>query len=106
MISPHINPCFPLQSTIASSLLLKMSGLKEVLKAVNFAAVKHTRQRRKDGKDTPYINHPVGVANILADEGGVDDPVVIQSALLHDTVEDTDTTLDEIEEHFGPKIRG
>ena len=37
--------------------------------------------------------------------GGIDDPIVLQAALLHDTVEDTDTTLDEIEEHFGKAVR-
>lgn len=76
------------------------------MKAADFAAKKHRDQRRKDPQQTPYINHPIGVANILINEGGVDDPIVLQAALLHDTVEDTETTLDEIEEHFGPKVRG
>jgi len=80
-------------------------SISQVIKAADFAARKHRDQRRKDPQETPYINHPVGVANILSNEGGVDDPIVLQAALLHDTVEDTDTTLDEIEENFGKVVR-
>ncbi|NWX80611.1 MESH1 pyrophosphohydrolase, partial [Alca torda] len=54
---------------------------------------------------TPFINHPIGVAKILAQEAGVTDTVVLQAALLHDTVEDTDTTFSEIEERFGAEVR-
>lgn len=81
------------------------NNLQLVIKAANFSAVKHRKQRRKDPEETPYINHPIGVASILTEEGGITDPVVIQAALLHDTVEDTDTTLDEIEENFGRPVR-
>ncbi|KAM4749585.1 guanosine-3',5'-bis(diphosphate) 3'-pyrophosphohydrolase MESH1 [Rhinophrynus dorsalis] len=76
-----------------------------VLEAANFAAEKHKQQRRKDIGKTPYINHPIGVARILTHEAGVTDPVVLQAALLHDTVEDTDTTFLEIESHFGQEVR-
>ena len=79
--------------------------LFDVIKAADFAAKKHRDQRRKDPEGTPYINHPIGVAHILANEGGIDDPIVLQAALLHDTVEDTDTTLEEIEENFGKVVR-
>lgn len=79
--------------------------MAEVIKAADFAAKKHRDQRRKDAEGTPYINHPIGVANIIINEGGIDDPIVLQAALLHDTVEDTDTTLDEVEEHFGKTVR-
>eukprot|EP00095_Tigriopus_kingsejongensis_P009693 maker-scaffold84_size396325-snap-gene-2.34 protein:Tk09693 transcript:maker-scaffold84_size396325-snap-gene-2.34-mRNA-1 annotation:"novel hd domain containing protein" len=72
-----------------------------LLEAVNFAAIKHRDQRRLDSQDTPYINHPVGVARILAHEGGVEDIDVLIGAILHDTVEDTDTTFEEIEVAFG-----
>ncbi len=75
-----------------------------ILNAANFAAIKHSSQRRKDKEQTPYINHAIGVAQILAQEGGVVDPIVLQAALLHDTVEDTDTTLTEISELFGDKV--
>ncbi|KAM6308552.1 guanosine-3',5'-bis(diphosphate) 3'-pyrophosphohydrolase MESH1 [Aegotheles albertisi] len=76
-----------------------------LLEAAEFAAWKHRGQRRKDPEGTPYINHPIGVARILAQEGGVTDLVVLQAALLHDTVEDTDTTLAELEARFGAAVR-
>uniref|UniRef100_A0A2M4CTZ5 Guanosine-3',5'-bis(diphosphate) 3'-pyrophosphohydrolase MESH1 n=1 Tax=Anopheles darlingi TaxID=43151 RepID=A0A2M4CTZ5_ANODA len=74
-------------------------------KCVNFAAIKHRDQRRLDKEETPYINHPIGVANILSSEGGINDFDVLSAAILHDTVEDTETTFEEIEKHFGPTIR-
>jgi len=78
---------------------------KDVMKAVNFAALKHTNQRRKDVQKTPYINHPIGVAYSVITEGNVYDVRIIQAALLHDTVEDTDTTYEELEREFGKKVR-
>uniref|UniRef100_A0A4X2KAS1 Guanosine-3',5'-bis(diphosphate) 3'-pyrophosphohydrolase MESH1 n=1 Tax=Vombatus ursinus TaxID=29139 RepID=A0A4X2KAS1_VOMUR len=77
-----------------------------LLEAADFAARKHRKQRRKDPEETPYINHPIGVARILTHEAGVTDITVLQAALLHDTVEDTNTTLEEVEEHFGAEVRG
>ena len=77
----------------------------ELLKAADFAAKKHRDQRRKDSTKTPYINHPIGVAHILAEEGQVDDLAVLQAALLHDTVEDTETSFEEIEQLFGREVR-
>lgn len=44
-------------------------GLEDLIGAINFAALKHTKQRRKDAEKTPYINHPIGVMNILCNEG-------------------------------------
>ena len=79
--------------------------MEAVIKAADFAARKHKDQRRKNKEATPYINHPIGVANILTGEGKITDPIVIQAALLHDTVEDTDTTIEEIGEVFGDKIK-
>ncbi|XP_044212468.1 guanosine-3',5'-bis(diphosphate) 3'-pyrophosphohydrolase MESH1 [Thunnus albacares] len=75
-----------------------------LLETVNFAAEKHRNQRRKDVDATPYINHPIGVARILSHEGGVTEIEVLQAALLHDTVEDTDTTPAELEAKFGPIV--
>ena len=75
-----------------------------VLKATQFAALKHREQKRKDGK-TPYIIHPISVAMILAEIGGVDDPEILSAALLHDTIEDTDTSAQELDKEFGPRIR-
>ncbi|XP_013876874.1 guanosine-3',5'-bis(diphosphate) 3'-pyrophosphohydrolase MESH1 [Austrofundulus limnaeus] len=77
-----------------------------LLEAANFAAYKHRNQRRKDPDGTPYINHPIGVSRILSHEGGVTDIDVLQAALLHDTVEDTDTTAEELREHFGVTVAG
>ena len=82
----------------------KPDGLGLILKAVHFAAHKHKEQRRKDAKGTPYINHPIRLAEVLHSEGGVDDPVVIAAALLHDTVEDTFTTYDELRGVFGRQV--
>jgi guanosine-3',5'-bis(diphosphate) 3'-pyrophosphohydrolase len=78
--------------------------VKLFAKCINFAAMKHSSQRRLDLEKTPYINHPIGVCFILT-EALVTDFEVLMSALLHDTVEDTDTTLEEIEINFGPEIR-
>ena len=75
-----------------------------VLRAVQFAAHKHKDQRRKDAKATPYINHPIGLAEVLHTDGGVRDPVVIAAALLHDTIEDTETTYDELRGIFGEEV--
>jgi GTP diphosphokinase / guanosine-3',5'-bis(diphosphate) 3'-diphosphatase len=78
--------------------------VREVLRAAKFAADKHRDQRRKDEKASPYINHPIGVAEVLA-RHGVRDPVVLVAAVLHDTIEDTDTTGTELEREFGPEVR-
>jgi guanosine-3',5'-bis(diphosphate) 3'-pyrophosphohydrolase len=75
-----------------------------LLKALAFASHKHSDQRRKDAKASPYINHPIGLADVLVNEGGVTDVNVICGALLHDTIEDTDTTYNELVENFGVAI--
>ena len=80
------------------------SDLGNVLKALAFAAHKHRDQRRKDREASPYINHPISVANVLFQEAGVGDPVTLVAAILHDTVEDTETTLDELTREFGPEV--
>src|ERR1700752_1544346 len=75
-----------------------------ILDALQFAAQKHRDQRRKDLEASPYINHPIALANVLWREGDVQQPDVIAPALLHDTIEDTDTTEAELRERFGRKI--
>lgn len=77
-----------------------------VLRASAFAAHKHRNQRRKDVDASPYINHPLTLANVLANEAGVTDTVTLCAALLHDTVEDTDTTAAELAQAFGAEISG
>jgi guanosine-3',5'-bis(diphosphate) 3'-pyrophosphohydrolase len=79
-------------------------SLELVLKAIAFAAHKHRDQRRKDAKASPYINHPIALARILVEEGDVDDPVVIAAALLHDTIEDTATSEQELSGAFGTDV--
>ena len=59
------------------------SDLGKLLAAVNFAAVKHKDQRRKDPGKTPYINHPIGVAFVLWKEGGVSDLATLQVNTWH-----------------------
>ena len=75
-----------------------------LLSAISFAAHKHRDQRRKDNAASPYINHPIALAHLLASTGGVDDIVVLQGAILHDTVEDTETTYEELVERFGRAV--
>lgn len=75
-----------------------------IMHALAFASHKHRDQRRKDAEASPYINHPIALANILTNEGGVRDPIVICAALLHDTIEDTETTADELRATFGEEI--
>ena len=82
-----------------------MSDLELLIRAAAYAADKHRTQRRKDAAQTPYINHPLGLARTLSVEGGVSDVDVLCAALLHDTIEDTETTGEDIEREFGPKIR-
>ena len=81
-------------------------ALGALLQAVHFAADRHRCQRRKGSDASPYINHPIAVAEVLARLGGVDDLVTLQAAVLHDTVEDTKTKPDEIEKLFGREVRG
>jgi len=80
-------------------------NLTILFQALSFAAHKHRDQRRKDDHGSPYINHPIAVARVLCEEAGVSDTRVLCAALLHDTVEDTDTSPEELEAKFGPDIR-
>lgn len=78
--------------------------MQRLISAIAFAAHKHRDQRRKDASASPYINHPIGLADVLANEGGVVDEAVLIAAVLHDTVEDTQTTKEELADRFGPDI--
>jgi guanosine-3',5'-bis(diphosphate) 3'-pyrophosphohydrolase len=75
-----------------------------LLHALHFAAGKHRDQRRKGAEASPYINHPIEVAELLARLGGITDLVTLQAAILHDTLEDTQTTPEELEAAFGPAV--
>ena len=81
------------------------STFATLIEAAMFAAEKHRDCRRKDVEATPYINHPIKVASLLAGVGKVDDVEMLQAALLHDTVEDTKTKPKEIEKKFGRNVR-
>ena len=76
-----------------------------LLKAIEFASRKHSTQRRKDENASPYINHTIMVTHLLADTGGVTDLVTLMAAVLHDTIEDTKTTAEELETQFGRTVR-
>ncbi len=78
--------------------------MNRLLSAIAFAAHKHRDQRRKDLVASPYINHPIGLANVLANEAGVEDEPVLIAAVLHDTIEDTQTTEQELIGVFGKEI--
>ena len=79
--------------------------MKIAIRAANFSALKHRDQRRKDRESSPYINHPLSLAFVLTNEvSGVDDENVIAAAILHDTLEDTDTTEAEIADIFGEAV--
>ncbi|MCB1878385.1 MAG: bifunctional (p)ppGpp synthetase/guanosine-3',5'-bis(diphosphate) 3'-pyrophosphohydrolase [Chromatiales bacterium] len=83
---------------------MPLEPVQAILKAVAFAAHKHRDQRRRDPAASPYINHPIALAEVLSIEGGVTDSDILCAALLHDTVEDTETTEAELRETFGEAI--
>jgi guanosine-3',5'-bis(diphosphate) 3'-pyrophosphohydrolase len=81
------------------------AALPELLRALEFAAVKHRDQKRKNEDASPYIVHPIEVAHVLAAIGGVTDAATLAAAVLHDTVEDTETSPEELEREFGSEVR-
>jgi len=76
------------------------ADLKEIERAYRFAAEHHEGQKRLSGED--FIQHPLAVAQILADLGL--DTTTLEAALLHDTVEDTDVSVAELDTEFGPEV--
>src|SRR5580704_6629910 len=76
----------------------------DFVRALAFASRKHSQQRRKDADASPYINHPIALVSILAVEAGINDRDTLCAALLHDTIEDTDTSFDELVESFGAAV--
>jgi guanosine-3',5'-bis(diphosphate) 3'-pyrophosphohydrolase len=82
-----------------------ITDIARLLLALQFAAAKHRHQRRKGRRASPYVNHTIDVATVLATVGGVTDVTTLMGAVLHDTVEDTQTTLEELEAHFGREVR-
>ena len=78
--------------------------MNNLIKALAFAADKHRNQRRKDADASPYINHPIALADVLANEAGIEDERVLVAAILHDTIEDTEATEQEVVRHFGQEV--
>jgi GTP diphosphokinase / guanosine-3',5'-bis(diphosphate) 3'-diphosphatase len=85
----------------AAKPLLKDNDAKLIKKAFNTSAEAHKDMRRRSGE--PYIYHPIAVAQIAAEEIGLGTTSIV-AALLHDVVEDTETTIADIDRAFGPKV--
>lgn len=79
-------------------------SMGSIFKALRFSAEKHSDQRRKDAKSSPYINHPIQVVETLWTMGEVRDTKLLLAAILHDTIEDTATRPDEIQAEFGEEV--
>jgi guanosine-3',5'-bis(diphosphate) 3'-pyrophosphohydrolase len=91
--------------------IIPFEPLSVILKSLDFAATRHRSQFRKGEEKTPYINHPIQVANLLVNEADETDPVLLSAAILHDVVEDTvesvaerDELIEEIRRIFGDEI--
>jgi len=80
-------------------------GTHLLIDALAFAAYKHRLQRRKDPEASPYINHPIALAHVLAG-AGITNAKTLAAAVLHDTIEDTETTYEELRERFGKTVAG
>lgn len=76
------------------------------MEALDFAAERHSAQRRKGPDAAPYVNHLIEVAMLVASVGQVEDVEVLIAAVLHDVLEDTPTTADEVAARFGPRVCG
>ena len=72
--------------------------------AADYAARRHSAQRRKGDLAEPYVNHVAEVAAMLAEATDGADPVLVMGGLLHDTLEDTDATYDDLARRFGPEV--
>jgi GTP diphosphokinase / guanosine-3',5'-bis(diphosphate) 3'-diphosphatase len=86
------------------SKALDQGAFLDFVRALAFASRRHSQQRRKDEDASPYINHPIALVSILAAEAGINDRDTLCAALLHDTIEDTDTTVEELVEAFGRPV--
>lgn len=93
-----------LQNAYQKEKSMTAQEIEEVCSGIDFASEKHRFQTRKNKEKTPYISHPIGVAFNLMNVGGVRETPAIIGALLHDTVEDTQTTFEEIENKFGKNV--
>jgi GTP diphosphokinase / guanosine-3',5'-bis(diphosphate) 3'-diphosphatase len=78
--------------------------LAAIVAALGFAARKHRDQRRKDHAASPYINHPIALVEVLCNEAGIVETEVLCAALLHDVLEDTETSREELNATFGARV--
>jgi guanosine-3',5'-bis(diphosphate) 3'-pyrophosphohydrolase len=83
---------------------LSFTETRRVFGALRFAADRHRDQPRKDTDASPSINHPIALAEALISIGGTTDPIVLCAALLHDVIEDTRTTREELLQRFGREV--
>src|SRR5262245_65320285 len=85
---------------------VKENSILLFARALDFAARKHVHQRRKGELAEPYVNHLSDVARLLAEATDGGDIELVLAGLLHDTIEDTDTTMAELTKEFGPEVAG
>jgi len=81
-----------------------LADIQRITSAAHFAAVQHADQRRKGKAGEPYINHLIEVADLVASSLTEPDTNLIMAAFIHDVVEDTPTTNQEVAERFGPDV--
>ncbi len=81
-----------------------MKGIIGMARALDFAARRHAGQRRKGLNAEPYVNHLTEVALLLAEASDGKDPELVMAGLLHDTIEDTETTREELAQVFGEDV--
>lgn len=87
---------------------MSLSALEahRLLGAIRFAAERHRDDRRKGETAAPYINHPIAVAEQLAAHGLGEDVELLMAAMLHDVIEDTDATFEDLRAAFGARVAG
>ncbi|HEV2363547.1 MAG TPA: HD domain-containing protein [Caulobacteraceae bacterium] len=83
-----------------------MNPIVDLARAYHFAALRHRTQKRKGEAEEPYINHLTEVAELVARATGGEDPEAVIAAVLHDAIEDTETTPAEIAQAFGEDVAG
>jgi len=83
-----------------------LTGLRLVSEAAELAARRHSGQSRKGGENEPYINHLAEVASLLASATDGEDAELVAAGWLHDTIEDTATSHDELAQRFGARVAG
>src|SRR5256885_2273107 len=87
-----------------AQLELMTSDLVLLVRAADYAARQHIAQRRKGETAEPYINHLTEVAALLAEATSGEDVILLAGGLLHDTLEDTGTTYEDLVQRFGPEV--